>query len=49
MILSINTNYTPTSTRELVWTSNFTIDNPQKVFGLLLNAKNILKEIEENV
>ena len=25
------------------------IDNPQKVFGLLLNAKNILKEIEENV
>ncbi len=25
------------------------IDNPQKVFGFLLNAKNILKEIDENV
>lgn len=25
------------------------IDNPHKVFGFILNAKNILKEIEENV
>ena len=25
------------------------IDNPHKVFGFILNVKNILKEIEENV
>lgn len=25
------------------------MDNPHKVFGFILNVKNILKEIEENV
>ncbi len=30
----VTVNRTPTSTRELVWTSNFTIDNPQKVMNV---------------
>ena len=37
---NINTNYTPTSTRELVWTSNFTIDNPQKVMNVQVTYSN---------